>query len=49
MAKTYFGGIRKFLVALGKSTFKKKKKMLIRAEFETLISGNNFQVRELKN
>lgn len=48
MAKTYFGGIRKFLVALGKSTFKKKK-MLIRAEFETLISGNNFQVRELKN
>lgn len=47
MAKTYFGGIRKFLVALGKSTFKKK--MLIRAEFETLISGNNFQVRELKN
>lgn len=22
--------------------------MLIRAEFETLISGNNFQVRELK-
>lgn len=40
--KKIFGSIRQVYV-------QKKKKMLIRAEFETLISGNNFQVRELKN
>lgn len=46
MARTYFGGIRTFLVVLDKTWFGKKK--LIRAEYEVLISGNNFSVRELK-
>ena len=46
MARTYFGGIRTFLVALDKTWFRKK--MLIRAKSEAFISGNNFWVRELK-